>query len=150
MSTSIKLCTAFRGAESPQLLLTSHGTKNLQHLKKKNKPKTSGTWSRWGTKLCCVTFLFYCSSVAAFLVSLWSPQTLIWSLRFCTSVDAPSLTPRRGEQSEQCSCSPYPKGMVTSCYNISTLNLQRAGFLRKKNAIERIKTTSYPMHWKSC
>lgn len=81
---SIKLRPAFRGAESPQLLLISHGTEKIQHFKKKpNKNKTHKSFGKSSpreTKFCCTTdlpFLFYCNSVAAFLYSLWSPQILI-------------------------------------------------------------------------
>lgn len=90
--------------------------------------------------LLCSGFVLLQFSVC-FPWSLWSPQILIQSLGFCTSADAPSLifNPKTGEQNEQCSCSPYPKGMVRSCYNISTLNLQPVGLLKKKNAIERMK-----------
>jgi len=35
--TTIKLGPAFRGAECPQLLLTSHGTESIQHFKKKKQ-----------------------------------------------------------------------------------------------------------------
>lgn len=85
--TSLKLSPAFRGAESPQLLPTSHGIVNIQHFTKKNS-KSFGKWSRWETKLCLITdlpFLFYCNPAAAFLFSLWSPQILIWDAGLCTS-----------------------------------------------------------------
>lgn len=114
---SIKLRPAFRGAESPQLLLISHGTEKIQHFKKKpNKNKTHKSFGKSSPQrpsfVVQQTYLF-CSTAIQWLRSSTLCGLPKYSSEILDSVlltkldDALSFSPGTGEQSEQCSCYTY-------------------------------------------
>lgn len=114
---SIKLRPAFRGAESPQLLLISHGTEKIQHFKKKqtktkptrvleNQVPERPSFVVQQTYLFCSTAIQWLRSSTLCGLPKYSSEILD-SVLLTKLDDALSFSPGTGEQSEQCSCYTY-------------------------------------------